>query len=58
MNELKQKLILRAKKQYKQIYPCSSKKSIRDCFTVENDRMIFWFNTADETTHILMQELA
>jgi hypothetical protein len=58
MNELKQKMILRAKKQYKQIHPCTSKKSFRDCFTVEKDRMIFWFNTADETTHILMQELA
>ena len=58
MNEIKQILINRAKSKFKQIHPCSTKEKLRDCFTVEGDKMIFWFNTEDETTHILTQDLA
>ncbi|MBN1129523.1 MAG: hypothetical protein JXA71_11080 [Chitinispirillaceae bacterium] len=58
MNEMKQTLINQAKREFKQIYPCSTKKKLRECFTVEGNQMIFWFNTEDETTHILMRELA
>lgn len=58
MNEIKQNLINRAKKQYKTIYPCSTKKKLRDCFTVEENQMIFWFNTEDDTTHILTHDVA
>jgi hypothetical protein len=57
MNEIKQKLINRAKMQFKQIYPCSTKKRLKECFTIEDDLMIFWFNTEDETTHIITQNL-
>ena len=57
MNDQKQKLIRQARNQYKQIYPCSAKKSLGDCFTVEEDRILFWFNTSDETTHVITQEL-
>ena len=58
MNEIKQNLINRAKKQYKAIYPCSTKRKLRDCFTVEENQMIFWFNTEDDTTHILTHDVA
>jgi hypothetical protein len=58
MNDLKRKMIIQARNQYQQIYPCSSKKNLGDCFTVEEDRILFWFNTPDETTHVLTQELA
>ena len=57
MNEIKKTLINRARMQFKQIFPCSTKKSLRECFTIEEDLMIFWFNTEDETTHILTQNL-
>ena len=57
MNEIKQTLINRAKKQFKQIYPCSTKKGFKECFTVEDDQIIFWFNTEDETTHIIIQDM-
>jgi hypothetical protein len=58
MNELKKKMIRKAKQQYDQIYPCSAKKTLRDCFTVEEDQILFWFNTTDESTHVLSQDLA
>jgi hypothetical protein len=57
MNEIKQKLINRAKMQFKQIYPCSTKKRLKECFTVEDEMMIFWFNTEDDSTHIITQDL-
>jgi hypothetical protein len=57
MNKIKKTLINRAKMQFKQIYPCSTKKRLKECFTVEEDKMIFWFNTEDETTHIIIQDL-
>jgi hypothetical protein len=57
MNEIKKTLINRAKMQFKLIFPCSPKKSLRECFTIEENLMIFWFNTEDDTTHILTQNL-
>jgi hypothetical protein len=50
-------MIRQAEKEYDRIYPCAMKKNLRDCFTVEEDRLYFWFNTADETTHVLTREL-
>jgi hypothetical protein len=58
MNELKKKLINRAEKQFKKIYPCSTKNNLGDCFTVEEEQLLFWFNTADESTHVLTHDLA
>lgn len=58
MNEQKQKMIRTAKQRYTTIYPCSSKKNLGECFTFEEDRIVFWFNTEDATTHVLTQELS
>jgi hypothetical protein len=58
MNEQKRKMIRTAKQQYTTIYPCSSKKNFGECFTFEEDHLVFWFNTADATTHVLTQELS
>ena len=58
MNDLKKKMILKARQQYNRIYPCSSKKNFGDSFTVEENRILFWFNTPDKSTHVLTQELA
>jgi len=56
MNEIEQTLINRAQKQFKQIYPCSTKNGLKECFTVEDNRLIFWFNTEDDSTHMIMQD--
>jgi hypothetical protein len=56
MNEIEQTLINRARKQFKQIYPCSSKKGLKECFTVEDNQLILWFNTEDDSTHIIKQD--
>jgi hypothetical protein len=58
MNEQKQKMIRTAKQQYAAIYPCASKKNLGECFTFEENQIVFWFNTADSTTHVLTQKLS
>ena len=58
MNEQKMKMIRKAKRQYDRIFPCSAKKNLRDCFTVEEGQILFWFNTTDESTHVLTQDLS
>ena len=51
MNELKRHMIIKAREQYSSIVPCSTKDNLTDCFTVENGRLLFWFNTEDHSTY-------
>lgn len=53
MNEIKYTLIGKAIEQYVDIYPVLTRKHLRDCFTTEGDLLVFWFNTSDETTHVI-----
>jgi hypothetical protein len=57
MNEIKKKMIQAAKDRYKVIYPCSSKDELGECFTTENNTVMFWFNTEDKSTHVLTANL-
>jgi hypothetical protein len=50
-------LIEQAVAKYRTIYPCGLKKSLAECFTLQNNRVVFWFNTEDQSTHMLMREL-
>jgi hypothetical protein len=53
MNEIHEKLISKAIEMYQEIRPCSVNLSLGDCSTREGNTIVFWFNTADESTHIL-----
>jgi hypothetical protein len=57
MNELKEKLITQAQRQYRYIWPCAAKDSLDECFTVSRGKLIFWFNTRDNSTHIMSEPL-
>lgn len=57
MEQAKYAMINEAKKTYKKIYPCSNRKSLSDCFTIEGDLLLFWFNTADNSTHLISSAL-
>jgi hypothetical protein len=57
MNKLKEKLIRKAIGVHKKIFPCKGKSRIDECFTVEGQKIIFWFNTEDENTHILFEKI-
>jgi hypothetical protein len=53
MNEMKYDILLRAIDRYERIYPCSDRNDFNECFTVEDGRLLFWFNTEDQSTHVM-----
>ncbi|KMQ52488.1 hypothetical protein CHISP_0755 [Chitinispirillum alkaliphilum] len=53
MNEIKRKLINQAVERYTSIFPCTRANDLNECFTIEDNVVMFWFNTEDKTTHIL-----
>ena len=59
MNKTKLELIEKARKTYKRIYPCGARSSLSECFTpIDNGRkVVFWFNTQDNNTHVLVGEV-
>ena len=58
MAELKQELIQRAVAAHQTIRPCSHKNELDDCFSMMNGKLVFWFNTEDESTHVVMEDVA
>jgi hypothetical protein len=57
MNALKKSMIKKARSRFKRILPCGRRRKLKECFTVEKDRMFFWFNTQDQSTHVLCTEI-
>lgn len=57
MEQAKSAMIKEARRTYKNIFPCSNRKSLADCFTVEGDLLLFWFNTEDNSTHLISSAL-
>jgi hypothetical protein len=57
MNELKYEMISEATQNFATIYPCGNKKTLEDCFTMNGDQLLFWFNTEDQSTHIITKPL-
>lgn len=55
MNELQEKLLQEARSMYITIYPCGS-QLLADCFTVDNDTLLLWFNTEDRSTHMVFTQ--
>ncbi len=49
----KRLLIDFAMQQYEEIFPCANREKLDDCFTDDEGRLFFWFNTRDESTHVL-----
>ena len=58
MYEDKIKLLERAVEDHKTIYPCGFKNRLSDCFTEEGDNLMFWFNTEDKSTHIVVDKVS
>lgn len=57
MSALQKLLMERAVETYDQIYPCASKRSFEECFTTLGKKCLFWFNTADHSTHMVVAEI-
>ena len=58
MSKREIQLIKKAKEQYKKIFPCEGKDSLSECFTSHEDKVFFWFNTEDQSTHLVVTDNA
>ncbi|MCX7727367.1 MAG: hypothetical protein N2053_11040 [Chitinispirillaceae bacterium] len=57
MEEIKNIMIKEAKKRHKKIYPCARMKNLDECFTKSRDILFFWYNTEDNSTHVITKEI-
>lgn len=57
MKKEEQKLIRKAKSVYKKIFPCGGKETFKECFIEYNDKLFLWFDTEDESTHLITEEI-
>lgn len=57
MNDIQNRMIKKAEKMHKKIYPCAKKSNLEECFTKNNDFVFFWYNTEDHSTHVLTESL-
>jgi len=58
VTELKEQMIRRAIEAHERITPCSNRSELGECFSVLEDKLVFWFNTEDNSTHVLIEEVA
>jgi len=56
--KLKSEMIALAKKTYGDLYVIRNRKSFEDSFTVQNQRITFWFNTNNHSTHTITYDTA
>ena len=57
MSELQHTMLKQARERYRTIFPCWPRGSFNECFTVEGDKLCFWFNTEDDSTHLEYVEM-
>jgi hypothetical protein len=57
MSELELRLIRLATKKHTKIYPCAHKVHFEDCFTRYENQIFFWYNTEDQSTHVLTAQM-
>jgi len=53
MDDIMEELIRKARERHGSISPCAGKKSLRECFTIIDNTLVFWFNTANMSTNTL-----
>ena len=53
MSEYKQNLIREALNRYEKIYPSGKIVDLSECFTEYDDTLYLWFNTEDDSTHVV-----
>lgn len=56
-NTIRLRLLKMAEQKYKKIRPIPAKGSFDNSFTIFNDNLIFWFNTEDDSTHVVQLEI-
>ena len=57
MNKVKINMIRKALRTHKRIYPCGTKATLAECFTFQGNKVLFWFDTEDRSTHLIIDQL-
>jgi hypothetical protein len=52
MNRKQKELVARAQARFGVIRPCATCHDLTECFSQEDGRLLFWYNTQDGSTHI------
>jgi hypothetical protein len=55
--ERKHQMIRQALDEHREIFPCGGRVGLGECFTIHREKVLFWFNTRDDSTHVLMMAL-
>jgi hypothetical protein len=56
MNNSKRELLKRALALHGRIQPTCTRRTLEECFTTEDSKLIFWFNDETGTTKVLMED--
>jgi hypothetical protein len=54
---IKIRAIEKAKQRYGRIYPCNRMLNLDESFTCEDNMLLFWFNSRDKSTHVIVEPL-
>ena len=57
METVEKRLIKKARSAYKKILPCPHRGRLEECITRDEKHIYFWFNTEDESTHLMVERL-
>lgn len=57
MRNQRARMIKKAEKLHKKIYPCAAKTHLDECFTNNKDFLFFWYNTEDHSTHVITEAI-
>jgi hypothetical protein len=57
METAEQKLIKKARTAYKKIFPCPHRGRLEECITRDDSHIYFWFNTEDDSTHLMVERV-
>jgi hypothetical protein len=56
MDNNKEELLKKAMALHGKIEPTRTRRTLEECFTTEDSKLIFWFNDENGTTKVLVQE--
>lgn len=56
MSRNQRRLVREAMSRYRRIFPCGTRARFDDCFTNNGDSLMFWFDTEDGSTHLVVGE--
>jgi hypothetical protein len=56
MDNIQEELLREAVQLHGRIEPTRTRRTFEECFTVEDSKIIFWFNDESGTTKVLVRE--